>query len=72
MSKEWKKTGIKVKTSTPEGDFRDRTFNNLAEDVTSEKIVAFAELVAQLTGEPHVETAMTVSSIVAEESSEEE
>jgi hypothetical protein len=67
MSQKWSKTGIKVKTGTAEGDFRDRSFNNLAEDATSEKIFAFAGIVAQLTGEPHVETAVTVSSELADE-----
>lgn len=72
MSKEWTKTGIKVKTSTPDGDFRNRGFNNLAEDATPEKIFAFAGIVEQLTGEPHVETAITVSSVITKENSEEE
>lgn len=67
MSKKWQETGIKVKTGTAEGDFRDRSFNNLAEDAAPEKIFAFAGIVAQLTGEPHIETAVTVSSELNEE-----
>lgn len=70
MSKEWKKTSIKVKTGTDDGDFRDRSFNNLAQDASAEKIFAFAGIVAQLTGEPHIETAVIVSSVIDEDVSE--
>lgn len=65
MSKEWQKTSVKVKSGSEDGGFHNRSFNNLAEDASADKIVAFAGVLAQLTGEPNVDITLAVSSTVS-------
>ena len=64
MSKEWQKTNMKIKSGSEDGSFHNRSFNNLVEDAKTEKVVAFAGVIAQLTGEPTVDIQMTVASDV--------
>ncbi len=67
MSKEWKKTGIKVQTVMDNGDFRARGFNNLSAEASDDAIQQFALVIGQLTGEEVAETDVTVTNELTSE-----
>ncbi|MCP0887948.1 hypothetical protein LB941_11460 [Ligilactobacillus sp. WILCCON 0076] len=59
MEKAWKKKSLKVEMQNEKGDVVNRTFNNIVKSASDENIIAFSDVVGQLTGETVKLTAVT-------------
>lgn len=65
MSEMWEKTSLAVKSTKEDGKQRKRNFNNIAQEVTDDKLAAFGTLVEQLTGEATEELTVNVTTALA-------
>ena len=50
MENVWKKKSIKLEMQDEKGDVINRTFNNVVKSVSDENIIAFGDILSQLTG----------------------
>lgn len=65
MDKMWEKTSVVVQSTKEDGTARKRSFNNIAEKATDERLQSFGELVAQLTGEATDKVTVNVTTALA-------
>ncbi|MCI1632632.1 MAG: hypothetical protein LKI22_01515 [Liquorilactobacillus nagelii] len=66
MSKTWLKSNLTTITTDNAGKEQKRTFNNINNNVTEEKINNFCKIIAELTGKTTTDINLTVVSAINE------
>lgn len=67
MKSDWKKTSISLTHDMGNGKSRKRSYNGLNQAATDEKIAAFGDVIAQLSGEPVEEITVSRAEVVIKE-----
>lgn len=71
MSKTWKKTTVSIESKVDAQTTRKRSYNNIVEGASEENILAFAKIIAQLTGQATVDVTATTVDTLADDAAAE-
>lgn len=67
MSKAWNKTTISIESKVDADNSRKRSYNNVIEGASDDNVLAFAETIAELTGQETINvTTTTVETLAAD------